>query len=88
MVGVVNDVGFPGNLAEPYTRLEVFIPLAQQPIFGINITVRTTLPPESLMQPMRRVAADLIPASPLNRIRTARARRLSRRFLGLRAALI
>jgi len=55
VVGVVNDVGFPGSLAEPYARLEAFLPLAQQrPIF-INLTVRTTLPPELLIQPMRRV---------------------------------
>jgi putative ABC transport system permease protein len=73
VVGVVNDVGFPGNLSEPYTRLESFRPLAQQPLQGMNITVRTTMAPELLTEPMRRVAAELIPLSPLNRIRTARA---------------
>jgi putative ABC transport system permease protein len=73
VVGVVNDVGFPGTLAEPYTRFEAFMPLTQQPMQGVNITMRTTLSPESLTQPMRRVAAELIPVSPLNRIRTARA---------------
>jgi len=72
VVGVVTDVGFPGNLSEPYTRLELFLPLAQQAIQGMNITVRTTLRPESLAEPMRRLAAELMPASPLNRIRTAR----------------
>src|SRR5436190_18409971 len=39
----------------------------------MNITMRTTLPQESLTQPMRRVAADRMPMSPLNRIRTAGA---------------
>jgi putative ABC transport system permease protein len=73
VVGVVNDVGFPGTLAEPYTRLEAFMPIAQQPLQGLNITMRTRLSPESLTQPMRRVAAELIPVSPLNRIRTAQA---------------
>jgi putative ABC transport system permease protein len=73
VVGVVNDVGFPGSLAEPYTHLEVFMPLAQQPMQGVNISVRTTLSPESLTQPMRRLTAELVPASPLNRVRTARA---------------
>jgi len=72
VVGVVNDVGFPGNLSEPYTRLESFRPLAQQPIQGMNITVRTTMAPEAMTEPLRRVTAELIPASPLNRIRTAR----------------
>jgi len=73
VVGVVNDVGFPGNLSEPYTRLESFRPIAQQPIQGMNISVRTTLAPEALTEPLRRVTAELIPVSPLNRIRTARA---------------
>jgi len=73
VVGVVNDVGFPGTLAEPYTRLEAFMPIAQQFIIGVNITMRTTQSPESLTQPLRRVAAELIPVSPVNRIRTARA---------------
>ena len=73
VVGVVTDVGLPGNLAEPYTRLESFLPLAQLPFGVVNITVRTTLRPESLIEPMRRLTAELIPASPLNRLRTARA---------------
>jgi putative ABC transport system permease protein len=73
VIGVVTDVGFPGNLSEPYTRLESFQPIAQQPIQGMNITVRTTLRPESLAEPMRKLTAELMPASPLNRVRTARA---------------
>jgi putative ABC transport system permease protein len=73
VVGVVNDVGFPGTLAEPYTRLELFRPLAQQPIQGLNITARTTTAPEALAESMRKLTAELMPASPLNRIRTARA---------------
>jgi ABC-type antimicrobial peptide transport system permease subunit len=72
VVGVVNDVGFPGNLSEPYSRLVSFIPLAQQPIQGMNISVRTTMAPETLTDPLRRVTAEQMPASPLNRIRTAR----------------
>jgi len=73
VVGVVNDVGFPGSLAEPYTRFEAFMPLAQQPLVFVSLTVRTTLPPASLTQPIRRVSADLMPGRPLNRIKTARA---------------
>ena len=73
VVGVVNDVGFPGSLSEPYTRLQAFLPMAQQPLVFVNLTVRTTLPPASLTQPLRRVAAELIPEQPLNRIRAARA---------------
>ena len=73
VVGVVNDVGFPGNLSTPYTRLESFRPLAQQPIQGMNITVRTATEPGALIEPMRKVTMELMPESPLNRIRTARA---------------
>src|SRR5690242_8553225 len=29
VVGVVNDIAFPGNLGEPYTRFEAFLPMAQ-----------------------------------------------------------
>jgi len=72
VVGVVNDVGFPGSLSDSYSRLESFIPLAQQPIQAMSITVRTTMAPETLTEPLRRVTAELMPASPLNRIRTAR----------------
>jgi putative ABC transport system permease protein len=73
VVGVVNDVGFPGNLSESYTHLESFRPLAQQPVQGMNITVRTTTASEALIEPMRRVTAELIPIAPLNRVTTARA---------------
>jgi putative ABC transport system permease protein len=73
VVGVVNDIGFPGNLSESYTDLESFRPLAQQPIQGMNITVRTTAASEALIEPIRRVTAELIPMSPLNHVATARA---------------
>jgi predicted permease len=73
IVGIVNDVGFPGNLSAPYTRLELFRPLAQQPIQAMSITVRTATEPEALTEPMRKVTMELMPESPLNRIRTARA---------------
>jgi putative ABC transport system permease protein len=39
----------------------------------MNITVRTTTAPEALAESMRKLTAELMPASPLNRIRTARA---------------
>jgi putative ABC transport system permease protein len=73
VVGVVNDVGFPGTLSEPYTRLEAFRPFAQQPPLGINITLRTVTPPETLTDSLRRIVADVMPLSPVSRIRTAQA---------------
>jgi putative ABC transport system permease protein len=39
----------------------------------MNITVRTTAASEALIEPIRRVTAELIPMSPLNHVATARA---------------
>src|SRR5262249_44661758 len=48
VVGIVQDVEFPGSLAAPYTRLEAFRPLAQAAIPGVNVTLRTSSKPELL----------------------------------------
>jgi len=71
VVGVVNDIGFPGSLGEPYTRLQAFRPLAQNPAGG-NITLRTAMLPESLVNVLRRAVAEIDPTIPVHRIRTAR----------------
>jgi hypothetical protein len=63
----------PRNARRALHELESFRPLAQQPIQGMNITVRTTRAPESLIEPMRKMTAELMPVSPLNRTRTPRA---------------
>ena len=72
VVGIVNDISFPATLAEPYTRLQIFRPMAQAPTGAVNLTLRTSTAPEALADPVRRAVAELIPASPVARIRTAR----------------
>lgn len=73
VVGVVNDIGFPGELGEPYTRYQAFRPLAQSPWGFVTVTLRGNLPPESLTAPLRSIVAGLDPSLPVYRIRTARS---------------
>ena len=73
IVGVVSDISFPGSLAEPYTRLQAYRPLAQGPIPFVNVTLRTTGNPEQFATPMRRALAELDPALALNLVRTAQS---------------
>ena len=73
IVGVVNDLAFPGSLGEPYTRYQAFVPLAQSPPSYLTITVRTSANPESFGNTLRSAIAGLDPALPVYRIRTARA---------------
>jgi ABC-type lipoprotein release transport system permease subunit len=71
VVGVVNDVSYPGDLSEPYTRLQSFRPQAQTP-WGGNISLRAPDAPESLASALRSAIAELDPTLPAYRIRTAR----------------
>jgi len=71
VVGVVSDISFPGSLAEPYTRLQAYRPLAQAPTPFVNVTLRTTGDPEQFATPMRRALAELDPTLALNLVRTA-----------------
>jgi predicted permease len=73
IIGVVSDISFPGSLAEPYTRLQAYRPLAQAPIPFVNVTLRTTGNPEQFATPMRRALAELDPALALNLVRTAQS---------------
>jgi predicted permease len=73
VVGVVNDVTFPANLSEPYTRLQAYRPLAQQPWGGINVALRTAVPPESLVSSLRAAVAEIDPTQPVHSVRTARS---------------
>ncbi|MGH9753663.1 MAG: ABC transporter permease [Blastocatellia bacterium] len=73
VVGVVDDVGFPASLGEPYTRLQSFRPLAQQPWDGVNIALRASASPEAISNALRGAVAELDPALPAHRIRTARS---------------
>jgi hypothetical protein len=73
VVGIANDVQFPGSLSEPYTRLQAFRPLAQAAVPTVNVTLRTFSKPESLAELSRRAVAELDPALPLSRLRSARS---------------
>jgi len=73
IVGVVNDLAFPGNLGEPYTRYEAFVPVAQAAPAYLTILLRTSATPEALGNSLRNSIAGLDPSLPVYRIRTARA---------------
>jgi putative ABC transport system permease protein len=73
IVGVVNDVGFPASLGEPYTRFQSFLPLAQEPRNNVNLALRTSAAPQSFGSALRSAIAELDPSLPAYRIRTARS---------------
>jgi ABC-type antimicrobial peptide transport system permease subunit len=73
IVGVVNDLAFPGSLGEPYTRFEAFVPMAQAAPSFLMIFLRTSTNAETLGNTLRSVIAGLDPDLPVYRIRTARA---------------
>jgi len=72
VVGVVSDMAFPGNLDEPYTRYQSFIPLTQSAPGYLTIALRTATTPETLGKSLQRVVAELDPSLPVYRVRTAR----------------
>ena len=73
IVGVVNDLAFPGSLGEPYTRFEAFVPLAQAAPAYLTIALRTSSNSETITNSMRNSIAGIDPDLPVYRIRTARA---------------
>jgi len=73
IVGVVNDIAFPGSLGEPYTRFQGFVPMTQALPNFLTLVVRTNASAESMGNTLRGVVATLDPNLPVYRIRTARA---------------
>jgi predicted permease len=73
IIGVVNDVGFPANLSEPYTNLESFYPLSQNTWENVNIFLRASAAPETLTSAIRGAVAELDPAVPAHQILSVRA---------------
>lgn len=73
IVGVVNDIAFPGGLGEPYTRFEAFFPMKREVPSYLMIMLRTSSNAEALGNSLRSTIAGLDPALPVFRIRTARA---------------
>src|SRR5688572_2455726 len=73
VVGVVRDMKFPGDLGEPYTRYQTFVPLPQWVPGSIIIALRTAQSPEAVEKSLRSLVAGLDPALPVYRVRTARS---------------
>jgi predicted permease len=73
VVGVVRDMKFPGDLSEPYTRYQAFVPLAQSAPGSLFIALRTAQSPEAVEKSLRSLVAGLDPALPVYRVRTARS---------------
>jgi putative ABC transport system permease protein len=73
IVGIVNDLAFPGDLGEPYTRYEAFVPTTQAAPAYLILLLRTSGNPDALGNSMRNAIAGLDPEMPVYRIRTARA---------------
>jgi len=72
IVGVVNDMAFPGDLTEPYTRYQAFVPLTQSAPGYLTIALRTRATAETLGRSLQKVMAELDPSLPVYRVRTAR----------------
>jgi predicted permease len=68
VVGVVEDVKLNG--IDSPTPLEVFLPLAQEPSRGLFIVVRTSLPEEALVKPIRDAVLSVDSQLPLFRARS------------------
>jgi predicted permease len=73
IIGIVNDLAFPGDLGEPYTRFEAFVPVAQAAPAYLTIVVRTSSSAEMIGNSLRSTIAGIDPNLPVYRIRTARA---------------
>jgi predicted permease len=73
VVGIVNDIAFPGDLGEPYTRFEAFVPTTQAAPSYLALVLRTTGNPDALGNSLKNAIAGLDPELPVYRIRTARA---------------
>ena len=72
IVGVVNDLAFPGSLREPYTRFQGFLPVAQSPVEYFTILLRTASSAETMANSLRNTVAGIDPELPVHRVRTAR----------------
>lgn len=73
IVGVVNDIAFPGSLGEPYTRFAAFVPMTQSSPNFLMLAFRTSASAESFGNTLRGAIATIDPDLPVFRIRTARS---------------
>lgn len=68
VIGVVRDVRFPTNLAQPSTRFQSYRLLWRETQRSFTITLRTALPPETLAATLRRTVAEIDPDQPVQNI--------------------
>ena len=73
IVGVVNDLAFPGSLGEPYTRFQAFTPMAQAAPAYLTLLLRTSANADALANTLRKSVAEMDPSLPVYRVRSARA---------------
>ena len=73
IVGIVNNLAFPGRLAKPPTRFAAFVPVTQAAPDYLNIILRTSSSAEAIANSLRSSVAGLDPELPVFRIRTAQA---------------
>ena len=76
--GVVEIVGVVANArdvsVEEVQFSDVYLPFAQAPSPGVELIVRSAIPPDGLVMPLRNAAAALDPSLPVARIETLDAR--------------
>lgn len=72
IVGVVNDLSFPGVLEESETPYQAFVPTTQAAPGFLTLVLRTSSAPDAITNPLRRSIAGLDPGLPVYRIRTVR----------------
>ena len=72
IVGIVNNLAFPGELGEPYTRFEAFVPMTQAAPAYLTLVLRTSSSAEMIGNSLRSSIAGIDPDLPVYRIRTAR----------------
>jgi putative ABC transport system permease protein len=71
VVGVVRDVSFATNLAEPSTRFQAYRLFAREPSHTFAVTIRSTVPPETLADAVQRVVTAVDPDQPVQAMQSA-----------------
>ncbi|MCC7374459.1 MAG: ABC transporter permease [Verrucomicrobiales bacterium] len=73
VIGVVNDLRFPGNLRGPDTAFQIYRPIAQQSQRWFTILLRHDGAIEPLARTLRQTVAGLDPGLPVAEVVTARS---------------
>ncbi|HWA28954.1 MAG TPA: ABC transporter permease [Lacunisphaera sp.] len=71
VIGVVRDITFASNLESIGGRFQTYRLLAREPDNQISLSFRCAVPPETLVDPLRRAIAELDPELPVTGIRPA-----------------